>query len=187
MHVLFAEGDWSDLETVLGLLSIPFLVALNGFFVAAEFALVAVRKTRVEELVSLQRKGAGSVASALRNLNRTIAGTQLGVTLSSLGLGWAAETTLAHALDHVFEALPGLWHFIAKHSAAGAFAFALVTFLHVVFGELLPKTLALQAPDRIALWLARAPECVRDAYQAGHDAHDRDEQCPGAAVRLSCK
>ena len=153
--VLMAEGEWGWLGTLLGLLSIPLLVGLNAFFVAAEFALVAVRKTRVEEMVAHKVTAARSVAAALEHLNRTIAATQLGVTLSSLGLGWVAESILAQAVEKFFAGWPNPWHFITQHSIAAACAFFLVTFFHVVLGELFPKTLALQAPDRIALWLAR--------------------------------
>ncbi len=155
MALLLAVGEWGWPGTLLGLLSIPVLVALNAFFVAAEFALVAVRKTRVEEMVAHKIVGARAVAVALEQLNRTIAATQLGVTLSSLGLGWVAESVLAQSVEELFTDLPSPWHFITLHSVAAATAFLLVTFFHVVLGELLPKTLALQAPDRTALWLAR--------------------------------
>jgi magnesium and cobalt exporter, CNNM family len=136
-------------------LTIPALVLLNGVFVAAEFSLVAVRKTRVEELIAHGVKGAHSVAAAIKHFDRTIAATQLGVTLASLGLGWVAEAALARALLSLFQALPGPWDVIALHTIAGVIAFLLITFMHVVFGELIPKTLAVQSPDRIALWLAR--------------------------------
>lgn len=154
-HMIFAESDLGWLGTTLGLLSIPALVALNAFFVAAEFALVAVRKTRVEEMISQGVRGARAVATAIENLDRSIAATQLGITLASLGLGWVAESALANSLISAFAGLPSPWNHIARHTVAGAIAFFLITFLHVVFGELVPKTVALQAPDRIALWVAR--------------------------------
>src|SRR5262249_35801740 len=144
----------SWLWNLLGLLSIPALVALNGFFVAAEFALVAVRKTRVEELVLQGVKGARAVAAAIDRLDRTIAATQLGITLASIGLGWVGEPALARLLWPAFEAVPAPWNLVTTHTLATAFTFLLITFLHVVFGELIPKTLCLQMPDRTALWLA---------------------------------
>lgn len=147
-------GDSGWLSAALSLVGIPILVGLNAFFVAAEFSLVAVRKTRVEELVRLGSKGARALASSTLHLDRSIAATQLGITLSSLGLGWVAELALANALLSAFAGLPDPWEFVARHSIAGAVAFAIVTFLHVVFGELFPKTLALQNPVRIALWVA---------------------------------
>jgi putative hemolysin len=153
---LFAQetGSSDFWWTLLGLLSLPVLIAMNGLFVAAEFALVAVRKTRVEEMVSRGVVGARSVQTAIDQISRSIAATQLGITLCSIALGWVAERGLVHLFDWVFEPLPGLPNLVAKHSVATAIAFLLVTFCHVVFGELLPKSLALQTPDRLALLLA---------------------------------
>jgi CBS domain containing-hemolysin-like protein len=139
----------------LGLLSVPALIALNGFFVAAEFALVAVRKTRVEEMVRQGVARAGAVREAVANLDRSIAATQLGITLASIALGWVGEPAFAGLVEPLAGAvLPAAWAEAAAHTAAVALAFALITFLHVVFGELIPKTLALQTPDRAALWVA---------------------------------
>src|SRR5437870_2914968 len=87
--LLLADGSW--VWDVLGILTIPALVALNGFFVAAEFSLVTIRKTRVEEMVKQGVKGAHAVQQAISSLNRTIAATQLGITLASIGLGFVAE------------------------------------------------------------------------------------------------
>src|SRR5437764_523246 len=140
--------------TALALLSVPALVVLNGFFVAAEFALVAVRKTRVEEMVRQGVSQAGAVQDAVANLDRSIAATQLGITLASIALGWVGEPALARLLHPLFEDLPGAWSAAATHTAATVVAFLLITFLHVVFGELIPKSLALQATDRTALWLS---------------------------------
>jgi CBS domain containing-hemolysin-like protein len=148
-----SDGLW--VWNLLGLLSIPALVALNGLFVAAEFALVSLRRTRVEELVNQGIKGATAVEGAINRLDRTIAATQLGITLASIGLGWVGEPALARLLFPVFEDLPGFWHTFATHSAATGVAFLFITFMHVVFGELLPKALALQIPDSTALWIAK--------------------------------
>ena len=138
---------------VVKLLSIPALVVFNGLFVAAEFALVAVRKTRVEEMVRQGMSGARTLEAAIKRLDRSIAATQLGVTLASIGLGWLGEPVLAAMLGQLFAALPDPWSSIATHSAAVTLAFLLITFMHVVFGELIPKNLAIQTPDRVALWL----------------------------------
>jgi putative hemolysin len=146
---------WSWAWPILGLLSIPLLVALNALFVAAEFALVAVRKTRVEELVAQGRSGATSVEHALTHLDRSIAATQLGITLASIALGWLGEPALARLLEPLFAFLPVDWVGLATHSLASLIAFLLITFMHVVFGELIPKTMALQKPDATALWIAR--------------------------------
>ena len=155
MHILLAVGDatpwWRD---TLGLLSIPVLVFLNGFFVAAEFALVAVRKTRVEEMISQGVNKALAVQEAISNLDRSIAATQLGITLASLGLGWLGEAALEHIIGPVFVNLGLPLSKVASHSVAAALAFFLITFMHVVFGELIPKTLALSTPDKVSLWVA---------------------------------
>ncbi len=139
---------------VLGLLSIPALVAVNGFFVAAEFALVAVRSTRVEELVNQGVPRAKAVESAIDNLDRTIAATQLGITLASIALGWVGEWALARLMQPWFEFLPAGQALVTRHTLSVAISFSLVTFLHVVFGELIPKAIALQTPDKTALRVA---------------------------------
>jgi CBS domain containing-hemolysin-like protein len=141
------------LDTVR-LLLVPLLVVLNGLFVAAEFALVAVRKTRIEEMVRAGLKGARSAENAINRLDRSIAATQLGITLASLGLGWVAEPALVDLLMPLFASLPGAWSAAAAHSTAVVVAFLFITFLHVTFGELIPKNVAIQATDRTVLWLS---------------------------------
>ncbi len=147
-----ANGHW--LWDVAGLLLIPALVVLNGLFVAAEFSLVSVRKTRIEELIKRGIKSARSVEAALVRLDRSIAATQLGITLASIGLGFVGEPALADLL----KVSAGFLGFsVAEgfgHSLAGILAFLLITYMHVVFGEMVPKTLALQTADRSALWLS---------------------------------
>jgi CBS domain containing-hemolysin-like protein len=145
-----APSYWLDIG---GFLSLPALVALNGFFVAAEFSLVAVRRTRIEEMVARGVRGAALVQCTIARIDRTIAATQLGITLSSIALGWFSEQGLAHLLIYLFHVLPEPWNVIAGHSVAGVLAFFIITFMHVLFGELVPKTLAMQAPDRVALWV----------------------------------
>jgi CBS domain containing-hemolysin-like protein len=147
------EGEVSWTGSLLLALGIPALVALNGLFVAVEFALVAVRKTRVEEMVRLGLKRAKALEGAIERLDRSIAATQLGITLASIGLGWLGEPALARIFQPAFYFLPDAWGLAATHTAATITAFILITFLHVVFGELVPKNLALLAPDRTALWL----------------------------------
>ena len=149
---LWGTTEW--MRSILGLLCIPLLVATNGLFVAAEFSLVAVRRTRVEEMVHHGQKGAKAIEAAVTNLDRTIAATQLGITLASIALGWIGEPTLAHLFRPLFDFLPAAWQATATHSVASGIAFLLITFLHVVFGELIPKTIALQKPDGTALQVA---------------------------------
>ncbi len=147
-----ANGHW--LWDVAGLLLIPALVALNGLFVAAEFSLVSVRKTRIEELIKRGIKSARSVEAALVRLDRSIAATQLGITLASIGLGFVGEPALADLLKAATGILGAPVAERVGHSLAGVLAFLLITYMHVVFGELIPKTLALQTADRSALWLS---------------------------------
>jgi CBS domain containing-hemolysin-like protein len=156
--ILFVAGTGGGIHwlwTVVGLLSVPALVALNGFFVAGEFALVAVRKTRVEEMVGQGVKRAKAVQEAVTHLDRYIAATQLGITLASIALGWVGEPALSRLVEPPLRAvLPDPWAETLAHTVAVAVAFSLITFMHVVFGELIPKTLALQTPDRTSLWVA---------------------------------
>lgn len=130
------------------------LVVANGFFVAAEFALVGVRPSRVEELVRQGNSTAGTLQRAVSNLDSNLAATQLGVTLSSLGLGWIGEPALAHLIEPAFARL-GSYAEAASHALAIGIAFAIITVFHIVLGELAPKSLALQRPERTALWIVR--------------------------------
>ncbi len=139
---------------LLLLLTVPALVVINGLFVAAEFALVALRRTRVEELVRQGVSGARAVETAMTHLTRSIAATQLGITLASIALGFVGEPALARLIAPLFQVLGPTWQGTAAHSLATVLAFLAITFLHVVFGELIPKSLALQIPDRTALLMS---------------------------------
>jgi CBS domain containing-hemolysin-like protein len=134
---------------------VALLVLLNGFFVAAEFALVSVRRTRVEELVRQGNRTAEAVKAAIHDPDRFIAATQLGITIASLGLGWVGEPALAHLIDPIVGLVPERWTGIASHSISAVIAFAAITFMHVVVGELAPKSIALQRPETTALLVAR--------------------------------
>jgi CBS domain containing-hemolysin-like protein len=140
---------------ILRLLAMGLLVLANAFFVAAEFSLVSVRKTRIAELVARGNLAARAVEKAISNPDRVIAATQLGITLSSLGLGWLGEPALSHLIEPLIAFLPtGLQDEVSKAISA-AIAFTLITFLHVVVGELAPKSIALQDPERTSLFVAR--------------------------------
>jgi CBS domain containing-hemolysin-like protein len=140
---------------LIGLVAVVFLVLLNGFFVAAEFSLVSVRKTRIAELVDQGNANAKTVQKALENPDRVIAATQLGITLASLSLGWIGEPALSHLIEPVIELFPIDLRPGLSHSLSAGFAFAMITFLHVVVGELAPKSIALQNPDKTSLVVAR--------------------------------
>lgn len=140
---------------ILRLLGVVALVFANGFFVAAEFALVSVRRTRIEELVQQGRPGAGAVKRALHDPDRFIAATQLGITIASLGLGWLGEPALTRFIEPVVHLFPEQWVGTASHTISAALSFAVITFLHVVVGELMPKSIALQKPESTALVVAQ--------------------------------
>ncbi len=139
-----------DLGLVGKLLAVFALVAANAFFVAAEFALVSARRTRIKELIAAGDRAAKSVARAQTNLDRSISGTQLGITLASLGLGWIGEPAVARTIGNLFAGLPSPWTAIATHGVATAIAFAFITLLHIVLGELAPKTAALLHPETVS-------------------------------------
>ena len=150
-----ADHDPGTTMFVVGLVAIPLLIAVNGFFVAAEFALVAVRKSRVEELVNEGKFGATGLMRALTDLNRSVAGCQLGITVASLALGFVSEPAIAHLLEPAFATLPAGWQGAATHALSVVITLGLITYLHVVFGEQMPKLAALQSPEKVALWVAR--------------------------------
>jgi CBS domain containing-hemolysin-like protein len=139
-----------DLYVVLKLLAVLLLVAANGFFVAAEFALVAVHRSRTGETAGEDDAAATQAGKARRDLERSVSGTQLGITLASLGLGWLGEPALARPLAGLFSSLDAPWSGILTHGTAVIIAFALIVFLHVVFGELVPRSGALVRPEAVA-------------------------------------
>src|SRR6266700_759997 len=119
------------------------LVFANGFFVAAEFAIVTVRKTRRDQMIAEGHSGARAVRRAVSDPDSYIAATQLGITMASIGLGWIGEPALASLLQPALLFLPALAAEATAHSVAVAIAFGLITALHIVLGELAPKTIAL--------------------------------------------
>jgi putative hemolysin len=146
---------------LVGLLA---LVCANGFFVAAEFAIVTVRKTRVDQLVAEGHWGARAVRRAVTDPDPYIAATQLGITMASLGLGWLGEPLLASWIEPLFVGLPPLIAATTGHSVAVALAFAIVTGLHVVLGELAAKTIALEHSEMTALVVVRPTEIFMRAF-----------------------
>ncbi|MCS7220973.1 MAG: hemolysin family protein [Anaerolineae bacterium] len=137
------------------LLAVLVLVGANGFYVAAEFALVSVRRTRVEELIAQGNVAARAVRRAIDDPDRFIAATQLGITIASLALGWIGEPALAELLEPLFYRLEVPWAGITAHSLSIVLGFSLITFLHVVLGELAPKSVALAYPEATAFIVAR--------------------------------
>ena len=139
---------------LLRALLIVSLVAANAFFAAAEFALVSVRETRIEQLIQARRIGARILQRLHRNLDEVVNGVQLGVTIVSLTLGWIGEPMVAHVVES-FRFLERVPHaLVYAHTIAIAIAFGLITFMHVILGELVPKSLALQRAEQVALAVA---------------------------------
>jgi putative hemolysin len=128
------------------------LVAANAFFAAAEFSLVSVRDTRIQQLIDARRIGARIVQKLHRNLDEVVNGVQLGVTIVSLTLGWVGEPLLAQMMLGPVQDLPHAS--VYAHGIAIFIAFALITCLHVILGELVPKSLALQRSEQVALAVA---------------------------------
>ncbi|MGA7934046.1 MAG: hemolysin family protein [Kovacikia sp.] len=141
-----------NLLILIKLFAVAVLVLANGFFVAAEFALVAIRRSRVEQLLEEEHPRAKNLQRAVDHLDAYLAATQLGVTMSSLGLGWLGEPALAALIEPLFHSfLPENLASIGAHTLSVLLAFSIITSLHIVLGELAPKSLALQRPEKTAL------------------------------------
>jgi CBS domain containing-hemolysin-like protein len=142
----------SDLvEYALKLLAVLGLVLMNGFFVAAEFALVSARSTRIDQLAEEGNWSARTVQKAMHDPNRFISACQVGITLASLALGWIAEPAIGHLIDPILEPVFGDISFISSRVISAALALFIVTLLHIVIGEQVPKMIALQRSERTVL------------------------------------
>ncbi|QEZ89178.1 HlyC/CorC family transporter [Aliarcobacter cibarius] len=143
-----------DIQSILMLIAAVLLVLLNGFFVLSEFAIVKVRKSKLEEFVK-QKKGGASLALKMSNsLDTYLSATQLGITFSSLALGWIGEPALARIIESNFSSYFA-GDSVLLHTVSFIIAFALVTFLHVVFGEIVPKSVAIAKAEVMVLYIAR--------------------------------
>ena len=141
------------ISIVLRILAVFALVVLNGFFVAAEFALVKVRDTQLRLLVEKGNRRAKAAELILQRLDSFLSAAQLGITLASLGLGWIGEPVFLTLLQPVFGWLH-IGSLEAQHFIAFAFGFSVITFLHISAGEQAPKWLAIQKPLPVTLWIA---------------------------------
>ena len=154
LGLMIAEGDASaPLATgsiLLKFLSVIVLVAANGFFVAAEFALVGVRTSRIETMVASGNRAAKRLMGLLKNLNAYLSACQLGITLASLALGWLGEPAVARLLEAPLAGLPDS----VRHGVAFAIAFSIITTLHIVLGEQAPKLMGLAVAEKTALAVA---------------------------------
>ena len=154
LSLLLAEGDavasYSVTSIVIKLTSVLVLVAANGFFVAAEFALVGVRSSRIETLVTAGNRSAKRLMGLLQNLNAYLSACQLGITLASLALGWIGEPAIARLLESPLSGLSDAW----RHGISFFIAFSIMTSLHIVLGEQAPKLMGLAAAEKVALAIA---------------------------------
>jgi CBS domain containing-hemolysin-like protein len=154
LSMLVAEGDvaasYSAANITIKLVSVLLLVAANGFFVAAEFAFVGVRTSRIESLVAAGSRSAKRLMELLQNLNAYLSACQLGITLASLALGWIGEPAIARLLEEPLSGLSDAW----RHGISFAIAFAIITSLHIVLGEQAPKLMGLAAAEKVALAVA---------------------------------
>lgn len=147
--------------SVLNILLVILLVLANGFFVASEFSLVGVRRSRIATLADAGDKRAQRLMRLLENLNAYISATQLGITLASLALGWIGEPVVAHLLE---TPLKGRVSETVLETIAFAIAFSVITFLHIVIGELAPKTLALELAEKTALAISLPMEIFHRVF-----------------------
>lgn len=165
LNVIFAPDEaapaveWAVVALKLGL--VLFLVAANGFFVAAEFALVGVRRSRIETLAAAGKSTARRLLKQLNNLNAYLSASQLGITLASLGLGWVGEPVIARLLERPFGGLSDGW----RHGLAFAIAFAIITILHIVLGEQAPKLFGLARAEKVALAVSLPMELFYRVFQ----------------------
>lgn len=154
LSLLLAQGDVSSSiaggTILLKLVAVILLVAANGFFVAAEFALVGVRSSRIETLAASGSRAAKRLLSLLQNLNAYLSACQLGITLASLALGWIGEPAVARLLEGPLSGFSDT----VRHSVAFLVAFSIITSLHIVLGEQAPKLVGLAAAEKVALIIA---------------------------------
>ena len=141
--------------SALHIFGVLILIGINGYFSAVEFSLVAVRHSRIGQLVKSGDPRAKIVESLLADMGRVVSGVQVGITLTSLSLGYLGEVALSRLLDPIVQVIPRPWAALTAHGVALVLAFALLTTLQVIFGELVPKGVSLARAERVALLVAR--------------------------------
>ena len=143
----------SEAETLLfNLVLVVLLLLTNAFFVASEFALVSVRRTRLTQLSNEGNHNAELALKAIDEINKYMAATQLGITIASIGIGWVGEASIVKLLMHLFSFIPNFTiRLVSAHTIAVAIAFLIITLMHVVMGELVPRAIALQHSEKTSL------------------------------------
>jgi CBS domain containing-hemolysin-like protein len=156
--------EGSGFDVFIRLLVLGGLILLNGFFVAAEFAIVTVRKTRIEQLAASGNARARAALEGTRDPDRFVAACQLGITMASLALGWVGEPALATLLQPLFGFLPAEGAWISGHVVATVLTFAIITFLHMIIGEQVPKVAAIHNPEALALIVAQPTQLFGSVF-----------------------
>jgi magnesium and cobalt exporter, CNNM family len=156
-------NEFSIAAIVWRLTGLMALVFANGFFVSAEFSIVTVRKTRIDQLIAEGHTRARAVRRAITAPDRYIAATQLGITMTSLGLGWIGEPALANLIQPSLRFLPATLAETTAHTVAITTAFVVITAVHIVLGELAPKWVTLERPEATALWVVKPTELFMQA------------------------
>jgi putative hemolysin len=157
---------------ILRLFAVLLLVGVNGFFAATEFALVATRTSRIRQLIEQGNARARIVAELVGQLERVVSGVQVGITLTTLSLGFIGEITVASAIEPFLWWVPGNHAALVAHSLALGLAYVLLTVFHVVFGELVPKSVSLHRAERVALLVARPFQWYLGTFRWGIDLLD---------------
>lgn len=156
-----------DSSFIFNILVIILLLFSNAFFVISEFAFVSVKKSRIFQLAKEGNKSAKILSDFFKNPDKFIASIQLGVTISSIGMGWAGEDSLARVFESFFTFIPGIGQTLVTHGLAAIISFGFVTVVLVVLGELVPKSLALQYSERIALSIAKPIKLITVIFAPG--------------------
>ena len=153
---------------ILRLFAVLLLVGVNAFFAATEFALVATRTSRIRQLIEQGNARAKIVAELVGQLERVVSGVQVGITLTTLSLGFIGEITVASAIEPFLWWVPGNHAALVAHSIALGLAYVLLTVFHVVFGELVPKSVSLHRAERVALLVARPFQWYLEHFPLGN-------------------
>jgi CBS domain containing-hemolysin-like protein len=160
-----AEGATSVADVAIRLAAVGVLVFLNAFFVAAEFALVSLRRSRIDQMVEERNRFGRMLLRAKEDPNRFISAAQLGITMASLGLGWIGESTVAALIEPLFHGLPESAIGPVSHTISFAVSFTLITMFHIVLGEQVPKMVALQYAERTAIFTVGPTEAFYRVFR----------------------
>jgi len=144
-----------DQSILVNISIVSVLILLNAFFVASEFSIVKVRKTRLEQLANEGSSSAKVALEVVEDMNDMLAAIQLGITIASIALGWVGEATVVSIIEKIITLFPSVDYSFSTHAIAVPISFVLVTFLHVLLGEQVPKCMSLQYPEKFALFCAR--------------------------------